>query len=221
MSAPRVKRGPGPRKVLTKATYRKKALPFLLKDFESRCSYCLDPGEFRHPSQQQVDHFDCKLTGRRRHQYKNLMLACATCNLSKHDKPVKNPFDKEQRLLNCTQESEFPEHITETNDGSWIAQTKAGEYHIVSVGLQEPTHRRKRSARQIMAARVLSLCKDAIQYQAQNPYELQRQLKSTIIETLGLLAAFPPLVTGSGVQTVRQWLSTHGIDISLLDNIAG
>ena len=130
MKATRVKRSAGPKSTLTKANYRKKALNFLLKDFERRCAYCLDPNEFRHPSLDQVDHFNCKLRERQRHQYKNLMLACAACNLSKHDKPIANPFDKEQRLLNCTEENEFPEHIIEMEDGQWEAVTKAGEYHL-------------------------------------------------------------------------------------------
>src|ERR1700722_15453991 len=99
--AARVKRSKGPKSRMTKATYRKKALPFLLKDFEGRCAYCLDPNEFRHPKQDQVDHFDCKLKERQRHQFKNLMLACGTCNFCKLNKPVHNPYDSEQRLLNC------------------------------------------------------------------------------------------------------------------------
>jgi len=125
MSA-RVKRGTGPKSTMTKASYRRKGLPFLLKDFEGRCAYCLDPNEFRHPSQDQVDHFNCKLKERKRHQYKNLMLACATCNHCKHDKPTVNPFDKEQRLINCTEENEFPDHIWERDDGQWEAKTKPG-----------------------------------------------------------------------------------------------
>ena len=216
MSSARVKRGPGPRRLLTEATYRKKSLPFLLKDFEAHCAYCLDPGEFRHPSQQHVEHFNCKLTGRRRHRYKNLMLACATCNLSKHDKPVRNPFDREQRLLNCTEESEFSDHITESADGQWHARSKEAEYHLTSICLQERCHQKKRAARSEMASRILSLCKTALQYRDQNPAETQRQLKATILELVALLDGFPPLVTVSGVQAVRAWLADRGVDLSML-----
>src|SRR5437868_3115831 len=109
----RVNRSDGPKSTMTEATYRKKALPFLLKDFEGRCAYCLDPSEFRHPSQNHVEHFNCKLHGRKRHLYANLMLACATCNQCKHAKPVVNPLDQDQRLLNCTEENEFPAQIVE------------------------------------------------------------------------------------------------------------
>src|SRR5437899_167860 len=98
MRVPRVKRGPGPKSKMTEATYRKKALPHLLNDFKRHCAYCLDPDEFRHPSLNHVDHFNCKLHGRKRHQYTNLMLACGACNMSKRDKPVRNPLDHEQRL---------------------------------------------------------------------------------------------------------------------------
>ena len=46
-----------------------------------------------------------------------------------------NPLDKQQRLLNCTEETEFPEHIVELDNGQWQSVTKAGEYHLVSIGL--------------------------------------------------------------------------------------
>ncbi len=61
MIEPRLKRGVGPKSKMTKANYRKKALPHLLKDFEKHCAYCLDPSELRHPSQNHVEHFHCKL----------------------------------------------------------------------------------------------------------------------------------------------------------------
>ncbi len=143
MKGPRVKRGNGPQSAMTKATYRKKALPFLLNDFERRCAYCLDPDEFRHPSQNHVEHFDCKLKERKKHQFKNLMLACVTCNTCKHAKPVVNPLNSEQRFLNCTLENEFPEHIEEVPDGQWRAKTDAGNYHLESIGRQERCHVQK------------------------------------------------------------------------------
>jgi hypothetical protein len=217
MKSPRVKRGPGPKsKMLTKATYRKKALPFLLHDFERRCAYCLDPDDFRHSSQTHVEHFNCKLQGRKRHQYKNLMLGCAACNMSKHDKPVVNPFDRSQRLLNCTEETEFPAHIRETADGQWEARTPEGEYHLASIGLQERCHQLKRGERQRMAQRCFALLTQAIQYQSYNPAALHNQLLGTVRDILGLLERFPPLVTDQGVLTVREWLIGQGVDPKLI-----
>jgi hypothetical protein len=204
---------------MTEATYRRKALPHLLTDFKKRCAYCLDPDEFRHPSQNQVDHFNCKISGRNRNQYRNLMLACGPCNLSKHDKPVKNPLAPEQQLLNCTEETEFPEHITEGPDGQWEAQTPAGEYHLVSIGLQAPVHHRKRHARLMMARHILSLCTTAIQYKAVNPTEVHNQMMTTIAAILDLLKAFPPMVTSKGVISVQEWLADQGVDMSAFNEV--
>jgi len=217
MKAARVKRSAGPKSKMTEATYRKKGLPHLLKDFERRCAYCLDPDDFRHPSLNHVDHFDCKLHGRKRHQYLNLMLACVACNMCKHDKPVKNPFDKEQRLLNCTLETEFPEHIVETEDGDWKPLTKAAEYHLASIGLREPCHKQKRAARRRIAEQVLRLCTTAVQYRTVNPAEVHDQMMGMMRVLLEELGKFPPLVTEEGVMTAAQWLERKGVDMAMFN----
>ena len=211
MIQPRVKRGAGPKSKLTKATYRRKALPHLLKDFESKCAYCLDPSEFRHPSQNHIDHFDCNLGGRRRHQYKNLMLSCSTCNGCKHDKPVVNKFDSKQHLINCTLENEFPTHISEKEDGSWLHHTPAGFYHLKALCLDEPCHNKKRSMRRKLADRILSLYTHAIQYVSYHPAETHRQIMDTAREILRELDNMPPLVVEKGVVTVREWLRQNGV----------
>jgi hypothetical protein len=216
MKESRVQRSAGPKSAMTQATYRKKALPHLLKDFERRCAYRLDPDEFRHPSQTHVDHFNCKLHGRKRHQYNNLMLGCAACNMSKHDKPVVNPEDKNQRLLNCTEECEFPEHVSESPDGQWHPLTEAGIYHIGLIGLQERCHQAKRAERRHMAQRVYSLLTQAIQYESYNPAALHEQIMGTLRDTLALLDKFPPLVTDKGVVSVRDWLVSQGIAPELI-----
>jgi len=216
MKSPRVKRGKGPKSKMTEATYRKKALPFLFQDFQGRCAYCLDPSEFRHSSLSQVDHFNCKLKIRKRHQYVNLMLACAACNLSKHDKPVINPLDKDQRLLNCTEENEFLGDIVERDDGQWEPQTKAALYHLEAIGLREPCHKQKRYARRVVANRILALCSTAFQYQASNPADVHNQLLSTIRDFLDHLDNFPPLITTMGVLSAKEWLRTKGVDPSFL-----
>ncbi len=201
---------------MTEGTYRKKALPHLLSDFGGRCAYCLDPGDFRHPSLNHVDHFNCKLTGRKRHQYSNLMLGCAACNLEKHDKPVRNPLNAEQRLLNCTNECEFPEHITETEDGQWVARSPAGKYHLGCIGLSEKCHVQKRAARRQMAERILALCATAIRYQSINPAELHDQTMQMPRCILKQLNSFPPLVTEEGVLPVKEWLRRKGLNVDLL-----
>jgi hypothetical protein len=191
---------------MTEFTYRKKALPHLMKDFDGRCAYCLDPKEFRAPSQNQVEHFDCKLKGRKRHFYKNLMLACAACNMSKHDKPVKNPFNDEQRLLNCTEENEFVGHIREAEDGQWEAMTPAGHYHLESIELREDCHSKKRRARRVMAEEIAKLFKTAVKYETHNPAELHNQMMTTIRSLLAVLDNFPPLVVADGTISVSACL---------------
>jgi|GEM_PF-4712983 hypothetical protein len=214
MKIPRVKRSKGPTSAMTEFTYRKKALPHLIKDFSGHCAYCLDPKEFRAPSQNHVDHFDCKLRGRKRHYYKNLMLACAACNMSKHDKPVINPFSEEQRLLNCTEENEFVEHIRETEDGQWEAMTPAGHYHLESIELREDCHRNKRRARKVMTDEIAKLFKTAVKYETHNPAELHNQMMATIRSLLAELKNFPPLIVNGGAISARDWLKSQGVDIS-------
>jgi len=215
MNTPRVKRSKGPTSAMTEFTYRKKAIPHLMKDFDGRCAYCLDPKEFRAPAQSHVEHFDCKLKGRERHFYKNLMLACATCNMSKHDKPVKNPFDKEQRLLNCTEENEFVEHIRETEDGQWEALTPAGHYHLESIGLREDCHRNKRRARKVMLENIAQLCKTAVEYRSHNPVGLHKEMMASIRSMLTVLDNFPPLVVSGGTISSRDWLKSQGVEINI------
>lgn len=216
MSKPRVKRGPGPTVMLTEGNYRKKALSFLLQDFERRCAYCLDPDDFRHPSLNHVEHFNCKVHGRRRHEYKNLMLACAACNQSKHDKPIVNPLDKRQRLLDCTKENEFPEHIRENSHGQWEPATPQGEYHLAVIGLQESCHRAKRAERRKMAHGLLNLLTQAIQYESHNPPALHNEVMSMVRDVLEMLDKFPPLVTDEGILTIREWLTKQGVDAACL-----
>jgi hypothetical protein len=211
MRQPRVRRSTGPKSNMTEATYRKKALPFLLKDFERRCAYCLDPDDFRHPSQNHVDYFNCRLRPRNRNKYQNLMLACVTCNTCKHDKPVVNPLQKEQRLLNCTEENEFPRHIVEEADGRWKPVTPAGQYHIVSICLDERCHTQKRAWRRRITHQILELCTTAIQYQSHNPLKTHDTLIQTIRQMLALLDNFPPLITDKGVLTARDWLRQEGV----------
>ena len=214
MKIPRVKRSKGPTSAMTEFTYRKKALPHLIKDFNGQCAYCLDPKEFRASSQSHVEHFDCKLKGRKRHFYKNLMLSCAACNMSKHGKPIINPLNEEQRLLNCTEENEFIGHIRETEDGQWEAMTPAGYYHLESIELREDCHKNKRRARRVMTEEIAKLFKTAVKYETHNPAELHNQMMTTIRSLLAELKNFPPLIVDGGVISARDWLKSQNVDIS-------
>ena len=143
---PRVKRSKGPSGTLTEATYRRKAFKHLVADFENRCAYCMQLLD-RPDLEKEIDHFNAHLKSKPRNQYWNLMLACRTCNNTKRAKLVCDPADTRRRLLNCTLENEFPEHIVEADDGRWIANTPAGDYHLTALDLNMEFFRRKRAER--------------------------------------------------------------------------
>src|SRR5688500_331196 len=142
---------------MTENTYRRKALSYLRTDFQGRCAYCLKAMDRLHQNQVHVDHFDCHKRNRKRNQYKNLMLCCGGCNLNKHFKHAVNPYNSKQRLLNCTEENEFPEHIEEHESGVWLGKTDEGQYHIDSIELNEPALIKLREERAVLAKRLDSV----------------------------------------------------------------
>jgi hypothetical protein len=81
----------------------------------------------------EVDHFNPTLSGRGRHEYRNLMLATPRCNGSKSNAwPTHSETKKHgRRFLNPCEELEYGEHIVEhpiTHE--LIGLTPAGNYHI-------------------------------------------------------------------------------------------
>jgi hypothetical protein len=139
------------------------------------------------------------------------MLACSTCNLCKHDKPVVNKFNPEQRLLNCTKENEFPFHIKENERGEWEPQTPAGFYHIHSIGLQEACHNKKRLWRRNLAESIYKLYTTAIQFVGHNPRETHEAIMAETKNILAGLENLPPMVTEFGLVTVKDWLLARGV----------
>lgn len=204
MSVARVKRGAGPKGVLTKNNYRRKALKFLKADFACQCAYCLQSSELLHANQTHIDHFDAHKPNRSRHAYENLMLACSGCNLNKHDKFVRNPFNKKQRLLDCTKENEFPQHIVEDRSGLWVGKTDEGIYHIATIELNEPALVRNRVARRELSERLKAL-------EAQTSFTYTGSVDATSLAALSSLLQTVrkqletsiPLVTDSGLQPCK------------------
>jgi hypothetical protein len=147
----RIKRGSGPSGKLRAHNLRKRALPYLLKDFEQRCAYSMRHVEFaggeRH---MEIDHFDPTLSGLARHAYSNLMLATRHCNNMKRDAwPTATQRASGCRLLNPTKEIDYGVHIFEDPDsGQLVGATPAGQYHIDMLDLNHETfvwERRKRA----------------------------------------------------------------------------
>jgi 5-methylcytosine-specific restriction endonuclease McrA len=130
----RVKRGPGPPKVLTDSNYRKYALPALERDFQERCAYSMQHKRKAGGSSivMEIDHFDPTIKGRDRHRYENLFLSTRHCN---NKKQGNWPTDDEQargiRLLNCCAEQDYGVHIFEdTSTHHLVGVTPQGRFHI-------------------------------------------------------------------------------------------
>lgn len=206
MSKARVKRSLGPKGTITKNNYRRKALPWLLKDFQHRCAYCLKLLDTTHPNQTHVDHFNAHAPRKLRNRYKNFMLACSACNLSKHFKPIQNRFDPSQHLLNCTELNEFPEHIIEHPSGEWIAKTPAAKYHITSIDLNESSHVATRRERRRLAHHVEQLRKHAVFYEGSMDSGALREMLDTMTTIERQLLTSIPLIDENGV---RSFASIH------------
>ena len=203
MGEPRVKRSRGPASAMTEYTYRKKALSFLKRDFQNRCAYCLRHLSDEHINQSHVEHFDSALKDRRRHRYSNLMLACSACNLSKLAKAVFDPKEPIRRLLNCTVENEFPEHVVENESSEWVAKTPAGDYHIRAVDLNEPAHVRRRSRRRAVFSELLKLETSAIRYKGSIQPDALNTLLSTLSELRDQLRTAIPIPTEKGLLILK------------------
>ncbi len=146
----RIKRSKGPQGRLAGHNCRRKALPHLLKDFEERCAYSM-----RHSlhaggeSQMEVDHFNPHLRGNRRHSYPNLYLAVAHCNNKKSDCwPTVAERRAGIRFLDPCRERDYGKHIFENPETHQLeATTPAGQYHIDTCDLNNPTFVDERSRR--------------------------------------------------------------------------
>jgi hypothetical protein len=137
-TSPRVVRHPLKRK-FTESTY-KKAKPFLLRDFEWRCAYSLQHVDRVGYKCMEVDHFNPKLKGATRNNFKNLFPATRHCNGSKSNhwpKPAARKMGI--RFLNPCEEMDYGIHIFEDpNTFELIGATPAGKYHIRFCDLNAP-----------------------------------------------------------------------------------
>jgi hypothetical protein len=77
------------------------------------------------------------------------MLACIHCNLEKSDSwPTKSDMRLGVRLLDCTKEDDYGPHIVEDRaTGLLRGKTPAGDYHITTLGLNDPYFVKKRLER--------------------------------------------------------------------------
>lgn len=137
-TSPRVVRHPLKRK-FTDSTY-KKAKPFLLRDFAWRCAYSLQHVDRVGYKCMEVDHFNPKLKGAARNNYKNLFPATRHCNGSKSNHWPRPEMRKIGiRFLNPCEEMDYGVHIFEDpNTFELISATPTGRYHIRFCDLNAP-----------------------------------------------------------------------------------
>jgi len=150
----RIKRGRGPKAKLSEWNYRKRAWPFLVEDFQSRCGYSM-----RHLLQcgercMEVDHFDPTRKSKYRHLYGNLMLATRLCNnFKQHTWPSAQQQKSGMRFLDPTRELDYGVQIFEDPvTHKLVGVTPAARYHIRSLGLNDPSFVAERMDRTALAA---------------------------------------------------------------------
>lgn len=147
--APRIKRGRGPKGKMKDWNYRARALPYLQKDFDSRCGYSM-----RHESRAgltciEVDHFNPKAKSSIRNRYSNLFFAFRSCNNKKRDHwPTAAMKRAGIYFIDPTKERDYDFQIFENLEtGELIPTTRAAEYHIEMLGLNDETFMRERRER--------------------------------------------------------------------------
>jgi hypothetical protein len=135
----RITRGAAPTGRLTQSNYRTRAMEALRRDFKDRCAYSQRHTFFTGLSNMDVDHFNPRFYGDRRHQYDNLMWCTHICNVAKSDKwPSKEQERKGLRFLNPCEEWDYGDHIAENPiTHELIGKTPAGRYHIRMLRLND------------------------------------------------------------------------------------
>jgi len=144
----RVVRGTPPKGNLRK-DYRK-ALPELLRDFQSRCAYSMQHERFAGGRlAMEVDHHDPTIREFERNRYENLYLSTRHCN-NKKRKNWPTPALKKLgiRFLDCCKEQDYGVHIFEDlKTHLLVGATPAGIYHIRMCDLNAPHFVRERQTR--------------------------------------------------------------------------
>lgn len=138
-----VRNDPGIR--ITKSNYRKKALCYLLNDFENRCAYSMEYVA----EQAEIDHFDPNKKKDRVQDYSNLFPASRHCNGKKGSTwPTAEMQSMGIRFLDCTKEHDYGECLFEDPEThELVGITPAAKWHILRLDLNAPFLVRKRRQR--------------------------------------------------------------------------
>lgn len=113
----------------------KKAKPFLIDDFHNLCGYCGKRFDVT-LTDSQIEHFiPKKKFPQFKHDYKNLILCCPTCNNKKHEDWPSNDasrnitLDGKQGYIDPATE-EYDRNIVRTENGRIVGITEVGEYMV-------------------------------------------------------------------------------------------
>jgi hypothetical protein len=125
---------------MTDSSYRRKALPFLLEDFEYRCAYSMRSLHLVSDREREIDHFNPTSGNRFRNHYSNLFLSSRHCNGAKSDHwPRLADRKRGIRYLNPCKEIDYGVAILENRDtGELIGQSPSAKYHIHKLDLNAP-----------------------------------------------------------------------------------
>ncbi len=194
-NTPRIVRGKPPKRKFTDNTYRK-AKPYLLRDFGRRCAYSQQHADRSlGVKSMEVDHFNPKLTGADRNNYKNLFLATRHCNGSKSDIwPTKNERKKGLFLINPSKQMDYGVNIFEHPvTHRLIGVTHAGDFHITACDLNAPhfiDERRQRSRiHELLEERPVGIKESFIQLE-QIGKPPGSTVESPLLKGMGLLKAY-------------------------------
>jgi hypothetical protein len=108
----------------------------LRREYSFRCGYC-DVHEEDVGGLLEIDHFQPTSRGGV-DEYANWVYCCTTCNRIKSDFwPKHNPLTTTYRLLHPKRDN-LSQHLQEELDGSLIAITKTGQFHLTRLRLNRP-----------------------------------------------------------------------------------
>lgn len=147
---PRISRGKPPKVKLTPRNCRKKALAYLIRDFQSRCAYSMQHLQLLGGLKcMEVEHHDPRKKHLKIQEYENLFLATRLCNGSKLAKwPTEEQERKGIRFLNPCKEQDYGVHIVEDPISHELkGVTIAGRYHMITCDLNAPHLVRERCLR--------------------------------------------------------------------------
>jgi hypothetical protein len=129
-----------------------KSREHLRRDFVNRCAYCqIHENRAGGPEQFWIDHFQPRSKAGAANNYANLYWSCMGCNWIKSDQwPSPAEVARGYRFADPCQEQDYGAHFKEDENGTLVALTLCGSYHIDRLRLNRPARLQVRRERKIM-----------------------------------------------------------------------